>query len=400
MIGGLDKKIKKAVKDQNNKIKYLTQGSYGCVYHPGFTCNGKLQSQKYITKIEIKEDSAVKEFEIGEYLRKKMRLFRTMFSPILSYCPISVSKINQNVIKQCDLFTKKNKILYSTKIKYVGEKSLEPFLYSFLQDETNTTFFITELFETHLYLTNSIKKLIQLKVVHYDIKENNVLYDTKQFLPIIIDFGLSFRIDLLTTDVAYKKAFYVYVSTCEWWCLETVLVSFIIGRESWMEKEIGVDNLLKVVDDYFVNNRNMQIIANGGWEKDVNVSKEKWKTYIKREFSKKNGKYIVEDIMQSWDTWDMFSLSYMYFSFLQDICMDCLSAYQDFLVKYMLSLPQDRISVVNYYNTLFSFSEKYVNLEEDKIEFNKNRYQENNDVKEKYVSTMENKIYSSFSNNL
>ncbi|NBU90765.1 MAG: hypothetical protein EBS12_04880 [Flavobacteriia bacterium] len=51
--------------------------------------------------------------------------------------------------------------------------------------------------------------MIHHKIVHYDIKENNIIYDDVQHLPIIIDFGLSFRIDLLKTvtyDIGFKSS--------------------------------------------------------------------------------------------------------------------------------------------------------------------------------------------------
>jgi hypothetical protein len=160
--------------------------------------------------------------------------------------------------------------------------------------------------------------LIKINIVHYDLNENNILYDDHYLLPIIIDFGLSFRIDLLTTEVAYKKAFYVYVPTCTWWCLEIAIISFIVCQEyvhepesSWMKDKISVDDLLHLLDDYYTNNKCILLI-NQKWEKEVILSKKKWKQFIQTECKNKTGKDVVEMFMQSWAMKWIHSLKIIY----------------------------------------------------------------------------------------
>ena len=389
IIGGKDirKKIKK--NNQKNKIKYLSQGAYGCVFYPGLTCDLNTQSKKYISKIEIRKKTVIKEFEISEYIRNNIKNFNTMFAPILSYCPISVSKINKNLVKEvkdCDLIQKKDKVIYSTKIRYVGNYTLEPYLYSILK-ENDFSFFNKQLFETHIYLTNSIEKLIQQQIVHFDIKENNIMYDNSQFLPIIIDFGLSFRIDLLTSEISYKNSFIYFTNTCDWWCLEISIISFIVRETkntSWMKDNINIQYLLQIVEDYYTNNYNMRIISNF-WQKEVEESKQKWIDYISNVLYKRDnsgeitGEKIVKAMMQSWDTWDMFSLSFIYLYFLQNLGLDSFQDYQEFLVKYILDFPSERIKIKDYYNQLVTFSEEYVELKN--ITFNKDTYTEKSKIK-------------------
>lgn len=419
IIGGIDvrKKIKK--NNDKDKIKYLSQGAYGCVFHPGFNCEGELQSKKYITKLEIKKKSVIKEYKISEYIQKNIKNFNTMFAPILYYCPILVSKINKRSVKECDLIQTNNKILYSTKIRFVGKKTLEPYLYSLLDKENDVSFFNKQLFETHIYLTNSIEKLIQNNIIHFDIKEDNVSYDNTQYLPIIIDFGLSFRIDLLKSDVDYQKAFIIFVSTCTWWCLEISIISFVVCKEynrfykkkmdyssSWMKDNIDMNHLLNIVDDYYSNNPNMNMISKY-WKKEVEISKQKWKDYITEtlytkdnsgKHIKKNGQDIVKAFMQSWETWDMFALSFLYLSFLQKLCIDCFKDYQDFLVHYILAFPikteedklSERIDISEYYNNLVLFSEKYSNL--DRFTFDKDDYIKKSKISKLLIRDLEKKI--------
>jgi len=396
MIGGKD--IRKKIKKE--KIKFLTQGAYGCVFHPGFTCKkSNIQSKKYITKIETKNDTAEKEFAIGVYIRKKIKNYNTMFAPIISYCPIEVSKINKDAIKQCSLIKDEN-IIYSNKIRFVGKQSLEPYLYSFLEEnENNTSFFISQLFETHIYLTNSIEKLIHQKIVHFDIKENNIMYDTNQYLPIIIDFGLSFRTDLLKSNVEYEKAFYLFSATCIWWCLEIAIISFIVCKEynptsesaNWMTDIIDVKFLLIILEHYYTENPNMKLISIQ-WGKEVEISKQKWKKYISTQFKNKTGKFIVEALMQSWDRWDLFALSFMYLSFLQNLCVDCLDHYQSFLVEYILAFHlEDKTSIKKYYSKLVYFSEEYADIKT--LTFDSDKYKENTKKTNLQILELEKQIY-------
>jgi len=407
-----EKKMKKKVKNYSSKMKYLSQGSYGCIFYPGFTCKMNNQSEKFLTKIEVRKKDVVKEFEIGEYITKEIPLYRNMFAPILSYCPIEVSEIKNNSIKECDLISKNQNVLFSTKIKYVGNKSLEIYLYSFLEQK-NTKNFINQLFETHLYLTNSIGKLISHKIVHYDIKENNIIYDSNQHLPIIIDFGLSFRIDLLTTDILYEKAFYIFITECSWWCLETSIISFIVNKEfnssskiifnkkdkpiSWMKYTINVNDVLYIIDDYYSKNNNIHVISKH-WNVEVEKSKEKWKNYIKNLFKteNKNSKEIVEHLMQSWNTWDMFSISYMYLSILQNICEDCLKPYQDFLVNYILEIPSERVNlkIGDYYKKIVSFSKDFGQVTNTSSIHKSNEYTEKSKKNSEYISKIENILYT------
>lgn len=398
MIGGTD--IRKKMKKEKEKIKFLAQGAYGCVFHPGFTCKtGKVQSKKYLTKIELKKEKVKTEYEIGKYIRTKIRHYNTMFAPIISNCQIEIAKINKDVINTCSLIKDEN-VIYSNKIRYIGKQTLEPYLYSFLEeDKINTSFFISQLFETHIYLTNSIEKLIHYKIVHFDIKENNIMYDTRQYLPIIIDFGLSIRIDLLTNNVAYENAFNIFTTTCIWWCIEISIISFIVCKKynptsksvNWMTDIIDVNILLLVLDNYYTENQNMKVIS-VHWEKEVELSKQTWQKYISTQFKNKTGKFIVETLMQSWDRWDLFALSFMYLSFLQNLCVDCLEHYQYFLVKYILAFPlEDKTGIKEYYSHLVSFSEKYANIKT--LTYDADNYKKNSKIRDSQILELENQIY-------
>ena len=49
--------------------KLLSQGGFGCVYHPGIKCDGKKDKKKYVSKLQINDYTAFNEVEIGEIIK-------------------------------------------------------------------------------------------------------------------------------------------------------------------------------------------------------------------------------------------------------------------------------------------------------------------------------------------
>ena len=379
-------------------LKLLNQGSYGCVYRPGITCKGNPQSMKFITKLEVDKNSSENEYNIGTYIRENIPLSNTMFAPILDLCPISISKIDDDTIKECDVIQKQEtSSLYSNKIRYVGKDSLEVYLYNRLKKYKS---FISQLLETHLYLINSFSKLIEAGVVHYDVKENNIIYDPAQHVPIIIDFGLSFVVDKLKTDDDYKNAFYVFATDYPPWCLEIVLISYIVQEKyfnsgensSWMNTVIDVNLLLDVVDDFYKNNIAVSVISE--YQKFmIAASKKKWRNYIVKNFSKKKGKFIVESLMQSWDTWDNYALCVIYLFFIEKTFPKQLEPYLQILIEYILGLPNERIPIGDFYNKIYSLVDMHF---ENLPTLDHGRYVEKYKTQVVHNSRLEDNIYTMF----
>ena len=84
--------------------------------------------------------------------------------------------------------------------------------------------------------------------------------------------------------------------------------------------------------------------------------------------------------------------SFLYLSFLQNLCVDCLDHYQDFLVKYMLTFPlNDKTGIKNYYNQLVTFSEEYVDIKT--LTFHPDKYAKNSKVTKSQILEIEKQIY-------
>ena len=62
----------------------LSQGGYGCVYHPALTCSGKAEStEKNVSKLQRKDWASKNEIEIGKMI-KQIKNYRSFFLPITS----------------------------------------------------------------------------------------------------------------------------------------------------------------------------------------------------------------------------------------------------------------------------------------------------------------------------
>jgi serine/threonine protein kinase len=135
----------------------LDEGGYGCVY------TGLCHKNKDISKV-VNTYHAKREIVMSN-LVKKIPDYKKYFVPIESYCIIKSKSI-----KRCSALDEET--------NYVALNL--PFI-----DTVNLKIEIPQ----YIKLVQSISKLLKRKIVHFDLKEDNVLFNPE---PLIIDFGLSF----------------------------------------------------------------------------------------------------------------------------------------------------------------------------------------------------------------
>ena len=369
-------------------MEFFKEGAFGCVFRPGMNCLGEKEDMKYITKIQMDEETSDNEIKIGEFMetviKKEIPTYEDMFAPIIKSCELSLGKFENETIKKCEVI-KKNpaKNFVTNKIRYVGKYTLNPFLE--IENRKNS---VRHFFQSHLYLLNSLSVLSKYNIIHYDLKQNNIAIDDNKRLPVIIDFGLSFRYkEDLVTDIDYERNFYLYYDKYPPWCLEIVLISFIVqefknvedlqqtirvnpnkkGKTAtkkrkasgiWKTSIISSEHLIEIVDHYFKNNYVILGIEKIT-KKVVNDAKKKWENFIKKELDQKTGEYIVRFLMKSWDTWDNYSLCVIYFSMANSFFPKEHLIYQQILIDTILATPLERdicasttLKLNNYIQTL------------------------------------------------
>ena len=114
-------------------IKLINQGTFGCVFRPGLKCGtNAVDSNQFITKVQVDADEVHRETEIGEII-KKIPKYQYRFAPIIETCPIDISTIGNTEIKKCEVIMntaqkKTNPRFVSNKIQYVGRDTLGDYL--------------------------------------------------------------------------------------------------------------------------------------------------------------------------------------------------------------------------------------------------------------------------------
>ena len=343
------------------EIKIIDSGSFGCITLPSIKCDNTIGTPKYVSKIQKTEGLAMeKEIKIGKII-KKIPNYKMFFAPIISSCPINIGMIEEEELKKCNILKRNEKNIIdkkekyqSNKIRYIGSKTLEDYIRTNIW---NKELLIKEIANSHIYILNSVKKLVANGIIHYDLKENNILYDKKNKVPIIIDFGLSFKI---TENNNWKEIFYVYGSY-EIWNIEEILLSYIFQEihTKDLNKEITIEIIEKVIEEYIEGERStykLKIIEN---------EKEKMKQKLKEYFKQFKGKLwneitttLLEE--QNWKSWDNYSLSVVYLTIIDYYNIKISAKYISVLKENILALPGQRKGPEYTKNELVEIFENYI----------------------------------------
>ena len=299
----------------NDKIQFISQGTYGCVFRPAINCKGNLLKPSFITKIQSEKSNSDKETHIG-YKIKKIKGYSDYFAPILKTCNISLANIKNDEIKKCDFIDNKTTKIISNKMKYVGDKTLFDYFTYILEEKPDI---ITDtLFDCYLHLLEGINILQKQNIIHYDLKENNIMYDETLDYPIIIDFGLSFE----TSDLRkYKKlveAFYVYAPDYKPWCFEINIICYIIHNveENDLDNNISISLLNNVIDDLFKKNHMFK-----HFKENNEIYKKSLKDFIKL-YSDLSYKELIDELVTFSYSWDNYSLAVIFLYSIYHLKLD------------------------------------------------------------------------------
>ena len=208
---------------------FLAAGVYGCVYYPGYTCQGKnmKKNKKWVSKLTDQSDKTDTEIEIGKRL-KKVSGSEDHFILVHRDCSIPYKSLDQ--MKQgCEL-VKRNKpyiLLYS---RYVP--SME--FYKYLQNNN----LLIRVFRCYYQLYEKITLLIKNKIIHHDLHFANILYSTENAKLYIIDFGLSMMADRFQDKKYLSEVFSRYLPEWKWYTLEIHLLTYMIQYGQLSEKAV------------------------------------------------------------------------------------------------------------------------------------------------------------------
>jgi serine/threonine protein kinase len=387
------------------KTKLINQGTYGCIFKPSFTCNTspKLENN-YLRKIQRKDDISKKEVDIGNKI-KKIKNYSRYFAPVISSCKIHLAKIDLNEIKKCEFINSENKKEYyeSNKIKNVGKYKLEDYIfylfeqkdkYKNIDEQKNNKMKIKNievLFSLHIKILKSIQKLQDAGIVHFDLKENNIICNEKTGNPIIIDFGLSFdtneiennanitqqpqdatkNIDLLIDQYNKKNVFFTYSTDYDFWCIDICFMTYMFNElgNNWKDVIITDNDVNRVLKDFFIHDEKSII-------KKIFISKPEYKEnhseYFKS-FVGKKWKQLFEKLIDNKLKWDNYSINVIFIYILNDLELmniPLLKNYIEYLIQFITSTPEKRVStgeILSKITNIFSKNQEKLNIEKPNI---------------------------------
>ena len=342
--------------------KKISEGSYGCIFRPGYSCDGKsLNSDKYITKIQKEQETSTREADISALIRT-IDHYADFFSPILEEpCLIDLATVEDDEIKKCGFINdaKKNgPVKYETnKIKYVGKQTLaDHSMYLFKQKPKQI---LKNLFDMHIHLLDGYKKLLEKGIIHFDVKENNIVCKDKTHLPIIIDFGLSFQIANIEKD-NYQYAFFTYGPDYGPWCIDICFLTYMANKlgEDWQGKPVEQKHINKVLFDFFSENYAIRNLFTE--EERANFQKRLTDEFTNKIVTQKfTWKQFADYLTKCHHSWDNYAVCITFLYIIKDMELESyqmmfpkLGEYMKLLKTIVLSLPEERQTIENTRETI------------------------------------------------
>ena len=383
------------VKD-NQELELLGQGTYGCAFYPEINCKTHhihpATSRKYLSKIQYEDESLKRELKIGARIAKMFPNYRYYYAPIVESCPVQLSELKQNKIKQCQVLTKysgNKKRIVSSKIPFVGKSTLNKYFNSLFQLKKNhckidsrhhhcrtaTVTYLKKLVNTYLYLIGSFQKLnADIGVVHLDVKGDNIMYDTKNDMPILIDFGLSFCIEWLQLPkyLEFPYAFGVQSFSYSPWCIEVSLLTYLARQvrrpdssyrnahggyldEQLFTKTPISEEWLQTYQaycrDFVKSNLKKEDTFSDAERQKLTTDLQTWITNLARKSKTLDALWTA--LLQTYKTWDLYAVAMMYLDEMIDTGLTTTSSsttntaepIREFtlqLKRMILSVPTDR----------------------------------------------------------
>lgn len=349
-------------------LKLINSGTYGCIFRPGLNCRGKPESLKYVTKIQKYSNDVKNEWRVSQKILK-ISGYSRFFAPILKQCKVRIAKEPAKELRKCPAFSSIpeqnliSKHIVSTKIRYMSGGDLR----DYIMHRVPKTRVLSELWRTHYHVLKALQKLGSNGIVHYDLKDNNILFDTELNVPIIIDFGLSFLKSDLKPD-NYKNVFFTF-DDYSYWCIDIIACSYIfsvIGYSRAKTEMVKQDQLLEIRNT-FLYGRDYKINASEPvnivfFNSDVKIQefKDAYKIYFDQ-FLEKSWWNMYEELIKFVESWDNYSVAVIYSKLLDKTRLDNPDNYEKIananlaaLNKYMRGLdsviyamPDKRFSIMD-----------------------------------------------------
>ena len=330
------------------KPQLKNSGTYGCIYYPEYPCPAsEKQDLKFATKVHSNHESETVENEIAisDKIREEIDNYELYFSPVVKRCKLHLAKVQGD---KCKIFKdKKPTDFVATRMKYVRGDPLFTYLHKITKRIKSTDKLYEEVVALYRKICTCVEKLKEINVVHFDLKDNNFIVK-ETGTPICIDFGISIDMDKLISEVyksnnnnnnnkdehvefnkALKNTFYAFTTEYYPWCIDIVLISFILEHKKRNDK-IVTEEIMDIFDKLAKYNHFDSI----PYLKDAFVTyRQRFKQNIDDKFRDKDCSTLVDNLLKNYAKWDQYSAALLFVNMLQQIKQTPHSKHTDEIKK-------------------------------------------------------------------
>lgn len=336
----------------------ISEGGFGCIYYPKINCDGtKSNDKKFISKLQLLDFNSINEIYIGKQIQK-IPNFKLFFRPTLSYCKFNLNDLDVNNFKDCSLISNSNskeKNFILSNQFYIDTISFNNL---FIENKNYINYQFLIFIETYRYLLYSLDLLVVNKIIHMDVKKQNILYSNFFKNPILIDFGISIPI-LKVNKNNIKKYFYAFSPKYSVWCFEIHFINYLLHKG-----ELTLNVIKDTIESYYNNNSAFLLFSEDFKQNYINLGIDYFKQFIGKSKS-----YTINYLLSYYYTWDLFSLSIMYLDFLVKLKADSLFSSKlisKFLELLLININPNPSNRNNTKKTLYFFQSVF--YIEDSIE--------------------------------
>lgn len=305
-------------------------------------CEIKPKEESIFTeKVSLKSEIIENEEKISNILKENKQIHPfLMYQPLIEISPLSIGTIN---MEACDdegyegyEGEEKESKLVLLKYKKITE-TLEDYLLKRKSDIKQKNKFLPILIRSNLQLLDAISKLqiLTSPIIHFNINEETILYDTINATPVISDFRLAFTHTELNNNEIFMNLIPEYEDYSPWSFEIFILSKLISNNESPIEMKQFVKTFISTE---FFQKQNPEKVKE--FENILNK-------YVETELSSKPNNEIIEILKKSSLSWDIYSICILFMTLLQEFQIETtrygfMKQYVDVLNKVIFSEPKNR----------------------------------------------------------
>lgn len=278
--------------------KLLSQGGFGCVFYPGINCDGSSSNDPSIaTKVQKRDFNSQNESEIGDII-SKITGYDMFFIPVIDECSVNIRQSNNQSLQKCEVIKDLENEYVAMDMPFIKQIEFPEMLKTLSSKNM-----ILTIVESYRYLLMALDKLANAKIIHFDLKLENIMFKKETTNPRIIDFGISIPLDKLN-DGNMNEYFYIYAPDYYVWCPQICVIAFLLNET---DKDLTSDDVEEIAELHTEGNRALDAFSSEFKDNFKELLLMELREYVgvKRE-------KVIKTMMDSHETWDNYSLSVMF----------------------------------------------------------------------------------------